>query len=42
MGVSSDRKKYMNAYRSIKYKIEQKSNKSTNENDIYFVNEEII
>ena len=42
MGVSSDKKKYMNAYRSIKYAIGQTYNITTTVNDIYFVNEETI
>ena len=42
MGVSSDKKKYMNAYRSIKYVIGQTYNITTIVNDIYFVNEETI
>ena len=42
MGVSSDRKKYMNAYRSIKYAIGQTYNITTTVNDIYFVNEKTI
>ena len=42
MGVSSDKKKYMNAYRSIKYVIGQTYNITTTVNDIYFVNEETI
>ena len=42
MGVSSDRKKYMNAYRSIKYAIGQTYNITTTVNDIYFVNVKTI
>ena len=42
MGVSSDKKKYMNAYRSIKYAIGQTYNITTTVNDIYFVNVKTI
>ena len=42
MGVSSDKKKYMNAYRSIKYVIGQTYNITTTVNDIYFVNVKTI